>query len=154
MSGRLMQRPNRTQRRQSRRRGLLSLELLIVLPVAALVAFAMVELGLLLAASSRVNAAASAAGREASLPGATEQSIQETALAALGDAKFANACRITARFADPSLENEALEFARSGDFIRVTVKLKASEASPDLLSIVGWKLKHRMLTSSFVVRRE
>lgn len=144
----------RRLRKPRTRRGMFSVELLATLPIVALVAFAMFELGLLLAATHRIQSAAAAAGREASMPGATLLSVRTAAMNALGDAKFADQCHISAKFGDPVLLDLPLDDARTGDLIHVQIELQANAASPDLLQIVGWSLKNRLLTSSLVVRRE
>lgn len=70
------------------RKGILSLELVLVLPILLLVLVALVQVASYLMALQTLQAAALVGAREASLPGATEVSVQAAVLEALGPWRY------------------------------------------------------------------
>lgn len=139
--------PNR-QPRSDRRRGMLTLELVLVLPILLVVVLAIVQFASLLLASQALHAAASVAAREASIPGTTAARVAgsvERSLAGWRFAGFVDPVRIVP--AEPDL-------AASGDPIAVTVSVDSARAVPNLLGVFGVQLGNPKLTATFVARKE
>lgn len=131
-----------------RRRGVLSLEMILVLPILLIVVLATVEFGMLLASGQAVNAAASVGAREATLPGATPAKVQDAVRRAVASWRFAN--RLDAVQISPAHPQDA----RTGDPVKVTVSVDSLAAAPNLLRFVGVSLKGQKLSASFVLRKE
>ena len=129
------------------RRGVLTLEMVLVLPIVLLVVLGIVQLSLLLLANQAVAAAASVGARTASLPGATSGAVETAVNQALASWRFAPHVEPVAVEPDPHA-------APTGTPIQVTVSVRSVDAVPNLLKFVGITLDNHRLQSTFVARKE
>jgi hypothetical protein len=135
------------ERGQKRRGALLSYELVFIAPVVIALVLALVEFGLLFAAAHKVQLATASACRVATRPCPSltvlDKAVRITADQALMDKRLVAA--------------HTLKFqpgAHTGDPVVVEVRVPMSAASPDMLSIVGYSLRGRYLTSRVVMSKE
>ena len=139
--------PFREAKGDNRRGAILSYELILVLPIAVALVLALLEFGLLWSAAHKVQLATQHACRVGTRPCASltdlHKAVQAAADEALIDQRLIAACEL--RF-QPG--------AQTGDPVVVEVKVPMSAASPDLLSIVGYSLRGRTLTSRVVMSKE
>ena len=133
---------SRSQCRDRRRAGLLSMELVLTLPILMLVLAGLFEFTLLLFARSEVVQASRVAARKATLPGVTVQDVEDEVLKVLHP-RFHN-----------SLQVDALLGQKSGDVVSVAVTVDMSAAAPDLLWPIGYSLQGRPLLSETCMIRE
>lgn len=145
-------RPTRPSRRQ--RRGFLTFEMMLVLPVLLVVILAVVEFSMLLLSSQAVAGAASVASRQATLPGADAADVQAAATQALAGWKFAGdvTTQITVNGIPES--SSPLSLAATGDVIAVTVEVPSLSAVPDVLRYIGITLAGKTITTTYVAPRE
>ena len=134
--------PTSTRLADSARRGFLSIELVMTLPILFVVLLALFEFSLLFAARSDVVEASRAGCRKACLPGASRQDVESE----------------VRRVLNPQLR-KGVEVAvqrgeRPGDLVAVAVRTPMTNASPDLLWVVGFRLKERSLISETRMVRE
>ncbi|MBX3441690.1 MAG: pilus assembly protein [Planctomyces sp.] len=113
------------------RRGILSMELLMTLPIFGILLFGLLEYSLLFAARGDVADACRAGARRGSLPGATQFDVESEVLASLGP-RLASNCRVDAELGE-----------RTGDVVTVLVRVPMAAASPDLLWPIGFGLRER-----------
>ena len=119
--------------RDSGRSGLLSAELILVLPVFAIVLFGLFEFSLLFLARGELAEASRAGARKATLPGVTSESVESEVRKVLPP-----------RLRD-SLQVSIDSGDRSGDVVTVALAVDMNAASPDLLWPIGYSLKNRKL---------
>ncbi len=124
------------------RRGVLSMELVLTLPILFVLLLGLFEFTMLFYSRSLVVEASRAAARQASLPGATDESIEAE----------------VRRVLSPTLQ-EGVQIGvdlgdRSGDLVVVSVEVPMSSASPDLLWPIGAGLNGRNLYSETRMVRE
>ncbi|MBS0265048.1 MAG: pilus assembly protein [Planctomycetes bacterium] len=132
------------RRSAAHRRGYITAELIFVIPILMALLLAIVEFGLLLIASERIQLAAATACRVGTQPSAdpTEQglAVEEAVHVALGNTALAtNALVLFTPGAAP------------GDFVTVQIDVPMSAASPDLLAMFGFSLKDRFLVGRAVM---
>lgn len=161
------------QPKAARKGALLSLELVIALPVLALVVLAAVEFSFLLLGSQAITAAANVGARQAALPSTASGQVKDAVFQALGswrwthddilqvlvfvDTQGDGDLDLVYDSMDPSKQDGSNELllAPTGRLVQVTVKLPSNEAAPDLLSFVpGLSISGQELTASFVTRKE
>lgn len=130
------------ERRGSRRAGVLSMELVLTLPLFALLLAGLLEFTLLFFARGEIVEASRVAARKATLPGATLEAVEEEVLKVLHP-----------RFHD-SVQVDAELGERSGDVVAVAVTVDMSAAAPDLLWPIGYSLRGRPLLSETCMIRE
>lgn len=130
-------------RRRSRRGAVLSTELILLVPIAFGLLMALAEFSMLWLANQRVVAAAQAACRTATLPGATAQAVQQAAAAALGKPVLISQATIEVTWA-----------AHAGEPVQVEVRLPMRSAAPDLLGFLGFGLGDRQIVAQCVMRKE
>lgn len=130
------------ERRGSRRAGVLSMELVLTLPLFALLLAGLLEFTLLFFARGEIVEASRVAARKATLPGATLETIEEEVLKVLHP-----------RFHD-SVQVDAELGEKSGDVVAVAVTVDMSTAAPDLLWPIGYSLQGRPLLSETCMIRE
>ena len=118
---------------QTRRRGVLSMELLLTLPILTVLLFGLLEFSLLFFARADVVEASRAGARAARLYGATAESVEEEVRYSLGG-RLAPHVRVQAELGD-----------KTGDEVRVAVEVPMAVASPDLLWLIGYSLRGREL---------
>ncbi len=116
-----------------RRRGILSAELLLTLPILTVLLFGLLEFSLLFFARGDVVEASRAGARAARLYGATEESVEEEVRFSLGG-RLAPHAQVRAELGD-----------KTGDEVRVAVEVPMAVASPDLLWLIGYSLQGRDL---------
>ena len=143
-----MQTTFRRTSRHRRHRGVLSLELVLVLPVLLLVLLAIFQMSTYLLATQAVQAAALAGAREATLPGASVEKIERSVHRALGGWRFRDDVDVTVGPIDwTSLP--------SGEGVRVTVRVDADKAAINSLALLpGLSLEGKDITGQYVMRKE
>lgn len=132
---------DRSGSRQTRR-GVLTMELVLTLPILFVVMLALFEFTMIFYSRSLVVEASRAAARMASLPGATDEAIEAE----------------VRRVLSPQLQTGmqiGLDLGeRSGDLVIVSVEVPMSSATPDLLWPIGVGLDGRNLYSETRMVRE
>ncbi len=116
-----------------KRSGLLSAELIMVLPVFAIVLFGLFEFSLLFFARGELAEASRVGARKATLPGVTPEEVESEVRNVLSP-----------RLQD-TLEVKVQPGYRSGDVVTVALAVDMTAASPDLLWPIGYSLKNRKL---------
>lgn len=122
---------------------MLSMELVLVLPIVIGLIFAAVEIGMIWTAGQRLDEAAGAGCRIAGFRGTDEASVRR---------HVENCLRRQAL-----IKNYQLNVQDSGpnaEAVCVTVSVPMNAAAPDLLCMLGFSLKNRMLTAQAVMRKE
>lgn len=125
-----------SERKRTRRRnrsGMLSAELVMTLPILAIVLFGLFEFSLLFTARGELAEATRVGARKATLPGVTSESVEDEIRRVLSPR--------LARTMEVSID----QGQRSGDVVTVAVACDMSSASPDLLWPIGYSLKNRKL---------
>jgi Flp pilus assembly protein TadG len=115
------------------RRGILSMELVMTLPILGIVLFALFEFSMLFFARGHVVEACRTGGRMACQNGSTPEAVEHCVLKAL----------------NPNLRNVAqiqVELGEnSGDWVRVAISVPMQSTAPNLLWPVGFNLENRNL---------
>ena len=124
------------------RRGVLSMELVLTLPILFVLLLGLFEFTMLFYSRSLVVEASRAAARKASLPGATDEAIE------------AEVRRILSPSLQAGVQIEVDLGDRSGDLVAVSIEVPMSSASPDLLWPIGVGLNGRNLYSETRMIRE
>ncbi len=128
-----------------RKRGILTMELVLVLPILLIVLLALVELGTYLLAAQAIQGAAMAGAREATLPGATDDRVRSAVVGALAGWSYA------ATLGPDDIQ--IVDFPADGS-VGVIVSVDAANATVNPLGIVGLDLNGKRITAQFVMRRE
>lgn len=131
-----------TSDRHAPRRGILSAEIVLVLPILALVLFGLFEFALLFSARRELNAAAAVGARKATLPGVTQAEVE------------AEVRRVLAPHLQDSLQLGVDSGQRSGDLVTVGLAVDMAATAPDLLWPIGYSLKNRQLFATVRMVRE
>lgn len=113
------------------RRGILSAELLLTLPILTILLFGLFEFSLLFFARGDVVESSRAGARAARLHGATLDSVEAEVRHSLGS-RLASTAQISADLGN-----------KTGDAISVLVEVPMSAAAPDLLWLIGYSLRDR-----------
>lgn len=121
-------------RRSTNRRGVLSMELAITLPLFGLLLMGLFEYSLLFSARGDVVEACRTGCRRGTLSFATAEDVEEQVRLSLGPKLGPQAI----------IESEVGEY--TGDEVVVTVHVPMSAASPDLLWPIGFGLRDRDLS--------
>lgn len=124
------------------RRGVLSLELILTLPILLIVLMGLFEFTVLFYSRSLVVEATRVGARKASLPGATAESVEEEIRNVLSP-RLQTGIQVGV---DLGLH--------SGDVVVVSVQTPMTSASPDLLWPIGLSLNGRNLYSETRMIRE
>lgn len=125
-----------------KRRGMLSAELIMTLPILAIILFGLFEFSLLFAARGELSEATRVAARKASLPGVTPDAVE------------AEVRRVLSPRLQRSMELTVDQGQRSGDVVTVAIAVDMKSASPDLLWPIGYSLKNRKLYEATHMIRE
>ena len=128
----MLRRPT-TFRFRPQRRGILSAELILTLPILAMLLFGLLEFSLLFFARGDVVEASRAGARAARLHGATAESVEDEVRYSLGS-RLGPRARVQAELG-----------TKTGDEVRVAVEVPMTLASPDLLWMIGYGLQGRDL---------
>lgn len=129
-------------RRGRIRRGVLSMELVLTLPILFVLLMALFEFTMLFYSRSLIVEASRVGARKASLPGATAESVEV-------DVRQVLAPRL-----QEGLQVRVEVGVHSGDVVVVAVETPMSSASPDLLWPIGVSLTGRNLYSETRMIRE
>ena len=129
-------------RQQPKRRGVLSMELVLTLPILFLLLLALFQFTMLFYSRSLVVEASRAAARKASLPGATESDVE------------AEVRRILVPRLQQGMQVQVDFGEWSGDVVTVAVAVPMAAASPDLLWPIGLGLDGQNLFSETRMVRE
>lgn len=125
-----------------RRRGILSMELVLTLPILGVVLLALFEFTLLFYSRGLVVEASRAGARRATLSGVTEADIEQE----------------VRRILTPQLQQGLIVFAElsdvSGELVTVGVEVPMTSAAPDLLWPIALGLNGRNLYSETRMVRE
>lgn len=130
-----------------RRRGLVAVELLFVLPLLLAVLLGTVEFSLWLTAQQQVNLA-SREGARVAATGGNRDDVDAVVRVALGPGRFDRAT-ITA-----TLTDEDGDPVLPGRPVAVVVQLPAAAVVPDLLAFVGLSIRNQILVGQTVMRKE
>lgn len=136
-----MMRTHRVRSTHSRR-GILSMELVLALPILMFLLFGLFEFSLLFSARGDVTEASRAGARLATLTGVNEIDIENEVQRSLGG-RFGNKFEVAA---------ELGQF--SGDEVAVAVRVPMSSASPDLLWPVGYSIRGQYIIAETRMRKE
>ncbi|MEX0867052.1 MAG: TadE/TadG family type IV pilus assembly protein [Pirellulales bacterium] len=138
-----------------RRRGMLTVELVMTLPILLAVLVATVLFGQLLMSEQAIQAAASAGAREASLPGATAARVQAVVEQAVDGWRFAaDIAPVEIEINGAPAAGSDLQNADTGDRISVRVKVAATSAVPDMLNVFGISIAGEEIAATYIMRRE
>ncbi|MCG8585491.1 MAG: pilus assembly protein [Pirellulales bacterium] len=142
---------NRTTRK---RRGMLTAELLLALPILLILLFATLQFVMLLMADQAISAAASIAAREAALPSATTARVEFVVGEVLDSWRFYDGLgpveiRVNGMLASPDM-------AATGDIVSVKLSAPSNSAAPDLLRFFGetFSIADKQLCHEAVARKE
>lgn len=116
-----------------RRAAFLSMELVLTLPILAVVLLALFEFSILFFARSSVVEASRTAARFATLPQVTPDMVEAEVL------------RVLSPRLQQGLRTEVIPGVKSGDVVTVAVQVPMSSAAPDLLWPIGYSLRDRYL---------
>lgn len=141
------------------RRGMLSVELVLTLPLLLMAVVGAVLLSQMLMSYQAVSAAASNGAREATMPGATAISVREAVLRSVQGWRLATNpgdIAVAVRVNGVSLADDpgALAAATTGDEIAVGVKVETVKAVPDMLRAFGLSIAGQNLESTIRMRKE
>lgn len=125
-----------------KRRGILSIELLLILPIFFVVLMAVFEFSMLFFARSSVVQASRVAARRAALGAQDLEEIEEEVR------------RILKPSLQPNLIVQFIPAERSGDVTTVSVQVPMANAAPDMLWGLGFSLEDQYLTEETSVIRE
>ena len=131
-----------TQKSAPPRRGILSMELVLVLPILLIVLMGLFEFTVLFYSRSLIVEATRVGARKASLPGATAESVEEEIR------------RVLSPRLQTGIQVGVDVGIHSGDVVVVSVQTPMTSASPDLLWPIGLTLDGRSLYSETRMIRE
>lgn len=135
-------RPAAGKRRKPTRRGVLSMELVLTLPILFVLLLGLFEFTMLFYSRSLIVEASRVGARKASMPGVTEQDIQDE-IARILSPRLQNGMQVTVDLG-----------TQSGDVVVVAVQTPMTSACPDLLWPIGAGLGDRNLYSETRMIRE
>lgn len=125
-----------------RRGGYLTMELVLTLPILAIVLLALFEFSMLFFARGVVVESCRAGARQGTMPGATPQSVEAEIKRVLTPSLLAG------------LQVNYIPGQYSGDVVQVAVRVPMTDASPDLLWPVGFSLSGRNLLAEVSMIKE
>jgi len=153
-------RPPRLPARDRRpiRRGVVALEMLLVMPVFLVLLLGFMELTSIVLVEERL-AAASAQGARVASQGGTVADVQAAIDNYFGPGKIKDnyTLNITQNTTNPaSAVSETIDptLVSSGQPIRVIVKVEAGKVVPDMLRMIGFGLSGQILVGQTVNRKE
>jgi len=129
-------------RHPSRRKGFVSIEVILVLPMFMLLLLGLCEFSLLMSARGTVVDAARAGARYATLHGVNDDEVGEEVRRSLSGplGKYA---RVDSRIGE-----------YSGDEVLVRVRVPMSAAAPDLLWPIGYSIRNREIVAEARMLKE
>lgn len=133
------------------RKGVLSLEMTLVLPILLLVVLAVIQLSTYLLASQAIQAAALVGAREATLPGATSQSVNLAIHQALDGWRFERSVGPD----DVVIKPNDWQTAPSGERVGVKVSVDAKDAALNaLMRLAGFAWTDEKICGQYIMRKE
>ncbi|MBN2474990.1 MAG: pilus assembly protein [Pirellulales bacterium] len=151
----MKRKPTRTSRptpgKPNTRGGVLSLELVVVLPILLLVLLAVIQFSTYLLATQAIQAAALVGAREATLPGATEERVHAAVHRALKGWRFED------RLGDDgvAITPENWQDLRSGESVGVLVRIDANQAAMNSLRhLPGFDWTDELICGQYIMRKE
>ena len=123
------------QSERQKKRGFLTMELVFILPILMLVLMALLEFSLLFFARSSVVEACRIGARHATYSGTTVEEVEEQVRKVLSPRMQSD------------LKVRAILGENSGDVVAVSVSVPMTNASPNLLYMIGFGLEGRNLYS-------
>ncbi len=132
--------------RRSGRRGMISVEFLLISPLLVGLLLAVVQLSLLLSSQQMLSAASREGARVAAV-GGTEEEVKHAVLRFLGKGKLSQT-KIETTLTDASGQP-----IPSGEAVSVTLHLPAHQAAPNFLGIIGFSFKEPLVART-VMRKE
>ncbi len=137
--------------RRHTRRGILALELLLILPILLLLILAMVQFSLTIHARQQLVAASREGCRIAALGGDLGE-VERTVRRTLGNGRLADA---DIELTDESGKSiEAGQAVPTGEAVAVWLRLPTVHAVPDLLRFMGYSIKGDEIIARTLMRRE
>ena len=131
------------------RRGVLTLEFALLLPILLLVLMAVVQFSTYLLGMQAIQASALVGAREATLPGATQSVVQQAVERSLGGWRFQG--DIDAVQVEPA----GWESLPTGSSVAVTVSVDADKAALNALrGTPGFDLAGKKIRARYVMRKE
>jgi len=145
----------KSPRRPRARSGVLTVEMILVIPILLAVVLALVQFGITLMSMQGITAAARVGTRQATLPSATQASVEAAVSQVLAGWHFAGK-ETTEIFVNGSPVNAGnpLTNAVTGDAVAVRVTVPTTDAVPDLLKFIGGSIVGQDLKTEFVLRKE
>ncbi|MBX3440529.1 MAG: pilus assembly protein [Planctomycetaceae bacterium] len=131
-----------TSLRHGRRRGILSMELVLTLPILGILLLGILEFTMLFFAQGTVAEASRLGARRATMQGATDGDVEEQVQFALGPRLSSSA----------EIRVQGAQF--SGEPVIVAVAVPMTAASPDLLWPIGFGLQGQFLVSEARMAKE
>lgn len=132
----------RTVPSQRRRRGVLSMELVLTLPILLVMLLGLLEFSFLLSARGEVVHACRAGARVAALHGVTPDDVQLEVERTIGG-QFRSDCTV-----------ETLLGEYTGDPVVVTVRVPMTAAAPNLLWPLGYNIRGRDIVAQTRMLKE
>lgn len=145
-----LRRKSSNMKRQPRR-GILTFELLLILPILLIVLLAAVQFSLTLHARQQLVAASREGCRVAALGGSLDE-VERTVRRTLGTGRLADAEIDLTDESGKTLHPGTPVF--SGEPVAVWLKLPTVHVVPDLLRFMGYSIKNDELVARTVMRRE
>ena len=131
------------------RRGVLTLEFALLLPILLLVLLAVVQFSTYLLGTQAIQAAALIGAREATLPGATQIAVQEAVERSLDSWRF------RADLDPVVVEPAGWESLPTGSGVTVTVSVDADKAALNSLrGSPGFDLAGKKIRARYIMRKE
>jgi Flp pilus assembly protein TadG len=129
------------------RRGSLTIELLLLMPVLLALVVGAVEMSLLVASEQKLEAA-SATGARVAAQGGDQYAVNQAVQDALRHSKLAGA-KVIVR-----LDDENGYPLPTGSTVEVRVQINANQSVPDLLGFIGFSIKKMTLSGHTAMRKE
>jgi Flp pilus assembly protein TadG len=132
----------------ARRRGIATIELILVTPILLFLLLAMIELSLILFVKQQL-VAASAQGARVAAQGGSAEEVEAAVRMALRDTRLGHYAEVDAVVTDGTGQPMA-----TGAAVQVNVRVAAADVVPDFLAIIGFSLRKEELISSTLMRKE
>ncbi len=129
-------------KKETKRRGFLTMEFAMVMPILAVVLFALFEFSLLFSARTSVVEACRKGARLATVPGVHPADVEHEVRRVL-PTRLSNQCQV-----------RTIVGENTGDAVSVVVRVPMQFASPDLLWPIGFSLKGQYLQSESRMLKE
>jgi hypothetical protein len=134
-----------------RRRGSLTVELIIAFPILFGLLLAMVEFSMLLFSRQQLTAASREGARVAAIGGEI-QDVERTVVRYLGEGRLGDA-EVSMTDSTGNLISTS-DAVPSGESVEVWVRLPANHAVPDLLRFIGYSIRDDEIVARTVMRKE